>query len=533
MNKTKKRTVFTFIYAQLSVLILFAFVTSFTLVRLLDVRDNLSMLSEQAIPQLSYAASFNSKIQMLATQSSMLAGAQNEPARRLVMHKINILFDQLDDLSQNNVSKDPFVKKQVDIISNEINDLNALIKEQLSLQNTLTSNINKLTQAILNSVSGTVSNGIDAPLKRQLTDLLLTLLELEKESRLSSVRQLALDLKQIQIAITAQMLKTDDEPEAAFLPEIIEIEAIIEQKIELLLLNGRLRGRDSFVRSLISDLASNLEYHTELLSQDVLNASSEASKRIAKQTQLAIVFGVLATLITISILVFLYKRFVVRLLSLTRQIDAARHKGEGQISIDGSDEISHLATVFSQYVRKVNKQEKVLLELSYKDSLTGIPNRRAFEIRLFDALAQAKRSNLPLSIVMADVDFFKAFNDAYGHTEGDVCLKRVAKTLQQTMTRETDFCARYGGEEFICILTDTDLEGAKVIAEQIHTAIKSLKIPHSGSQINEFLTLSLGFATFTQLNSAQLSSKDIVNEADRALYAAKKNGRNQSYFLTV
>jgi diguanylate cyclase (GGDEF)-like protein len=135
-----------------------------------------------------------------------------------------------------------------------------------------------------------------------------------------------------------------------------------------------------------------------------------------------------------------------------------------------------------------------------------------------------------LSIIIADVDFFKAFNDRYGHTEGDSCLQQVARQLQKTVARNTDICARFGGEEFICILTDTDSEGAKRKAEQIHHAIHKLQIKHADSSVGDYLTLSLGVATFSFLSNTDWSSKTIIEEADRALYQAKNSGRNKSCF---
>jgi len=173
------------------------------------------------------------------------------------------------------------------------------------------------------------------------------------------------------------------------------------------------------------------------------------------------------------------------------------------------------------------------LNLSMTDPLTGIPNRRAFEIKLIDAVGQARRSRSSLTILLADVDFFKAYNDHYGHTEGDNCLKLVAKQLHATVVRNTDFCARYGGEEFICILPDTQPEGAKIKAEQIHTAIKQLDVVHAFSTVNEHLTLSLGVATFSFATVNDWSLSTIIEQADKALYEAKNSGRNKSCFSVL
>ena len=159
------------------------------------------------------------------------------------------------------------------------------------------------------------------------------------------------------------------------------------------------------------------------------------------------------------------------------------------------------------------------------DGLTGIANRRRFDEVLEAEYARLRRSGAPLSLIFLDVDKFKAFNDTYGHIEGDQCLREVAAILRKLLLRAPDFAARYGGEEFAMILPETDHTGAVTLAEKIRVEVADLAIPHRASQIENYLTVSLGVVT---LDCAKVASPvDALNMADRQLYLAKAAGRNR------
>ncbi|MBW2303985.1 MAG: PleD family two-component system response regulator [Deltaproteobacteria bacterium] len=172
------------------------------------------------------------------------------------------------------------------------------------------------------------------------------------------------------------------------------------------------------------------------------------------------------------------------------------------------------------------KRHRDLLEnLSTLDGLTGIPNRRRFDEFLEREWSRALREPELLSLVLMDIDFFKAFNDTYGHGAGDDCLRKVAKTLSVQAKRPMDFVARYGGEEFVCVLPGTDLDGAIQVAENMRRKIESLNIPHSRSAVADRVTISLGVAT--TIPSKRLRPQDLVEGADKALYKVKNGGRNR------
>ncbi len=167
----------------------------------------------------------------------------------------------------------------------------------------------------------------------------------------------------------------------------------------------------------------------------------------------------------------------------------------------------------------------LLKQQSSIDPLTDIANRRCFDETLLQEWQAMQRKKESLGIIMIDIDYFKSFNDYYGHAAGDACLKQVAVTMKTIIARPYDLLARYGGEEFVCILPNTSKEGTYHVAEKLCKAIEKLAVPHSQSQISDVVTISLGCATMLSIDE-QLSS-DFMIIVDDALYQAKKEGRNR------
>lgn len=170
-------------------------------------------------------------------------------------------------------------------------------------------------------------------------------------------------------------------------------------------------------------------------------------------------------------------------------------------------------------------QGDYLKQLASLDGLTGIANRRAFDQRLAEAWGHASREGETLSLMMIDIDYFKRFNDHFGHLEGDQCLRRVAAVLADAVKRPYDTVARFGGEEFACILPDTDAQGALKLAQQIQHSISQLAIAHPASKVSDDLTLSIGIASLKPKIGRH--ETELIGLADTALYQAKSDGRNQ------
>lgn len=170
------------------------------------------------------------------------------------------------------------------------------------------------------------------------------------------------------------------------------------------------------------------------------------------------------------------------------------------------------------------RQRKLLEKLAGYDGLTEIANRRNFDEALKREWLHSNRTKTPLSLAMIDIDFFKPFNDNYGHAEGDSALKLTAKSIAATIQRPTDLAARYGGEEFVLLLPNTPLKGAEIIAQQACTAIETLAIPHAFSTAANHITISIGGSTMI---ATEQSSETLIKAADSFLYKAKKAGRNR------
>ncbi|GAC1406444.1 MAG: hypothetical protein NVSMB64_12110 [Candidatus Velthaea sp.] len=176
------------------------------------------------------------------------------------------------------------------------------------------------------------------------------------------------------------------------------------------------------------------------------------------------------------------------------------------------------------YYENTLRSSERFAALAYTDGLTAIANRRQFDDTLAREWSRGVRERSPITLLLIDIDYFKLFNDSYGHHAGDVCLQQIARALADGVKRPTDLCARYGGEEFVALLPATELEGGTILGEELREAIAALRIPHSGSTLGR-VSLSVGVASY--IPTTNTIPSDLVRAADRALYAAKIAGRNR------
>ncbi len=198
--------------------------------------------------------------------------------------------------------------------------------------------------------------------------------------------------------------------------------------------------------------------------------------------------------------------------------ESDRINGFSGFSIDISDTVRA-----EQELKNANERLKML---SVIDGLTQIPNRRRFDEYLDMEWKRHYREKTLISVILCDIDFFKLYNDNYGHQAGDDCLQKVAKAINDCAHRSTDLVARYGGEEFVLILPSTDAKGAMVLSEKVRNCVMNLELDHEKSTVNDYVTLSLGVATM--IPGTGNSAEALVALADEGLYEAKENGRNQS-----
>ncbi|HAC62830.1 MAG TPA: diguanylate cyclase response regulator [Cyanothece sp. UBA12306] len=182
------------------------------------------------------------------------------------------------------------------------------------------------------------------------------------------------------------------------------------------------------------------------------------------------------------------------------------------------------AKIIAQRTAELEKANQELQRLAILDGLTQIPNRRRFDEYIRQEWLRLSRERNNLSLILADVDFFKQYNDEYLHQAGDNCLIAIAKTIQRTLKRPADLVARYGGEEFAIILPNTCPEGSLIIAKRIREEIAKLKIPHSRSSVSEYVSLSMGISSIIPFKGG--THLTLINLADKALYKAKNLGRD-------
>lgn len=187
-----------------------------------------------------------------------------------------------------------------------------------------------------------------------------------------------------------------------------------------------------------------------------------------------------------------------------------------------------LARVKSQL--RIKRLTDELRNATMQDPLTHIANRRRFDVRLSREWLRCARSGDPMSVLMLDVDYFKRFNDTYGHPAGDLCLQEVAKVLQDCCRRPADVVARYGGEEFAVLLPGVGLEGAQHVALRVLKGLSDLALPHTGSYVSTHVTASLGLGYLETILPTH-NKRDLLSAADKALYAAKGAGRAQAWAL--
>lgn len=242
--------------------------------------------------------------------------------------------------------------------------------------------------------------------------------------------------------------------------------------------------------------------------------------------QMAVQLAAIALVICVLLWVLVHYGFVVPLKKMQGSIRTIHESRQWENSVDDArtDEIGTLAHEVNGLLGVIRTQVEALSELSMTDALTGLANRRRFDQRLEEEIQRVRRKAQPLSLLVIDIDFFKQFNDCYGHPAGDLALKQVAQ-LMHDMTRQSDLPARIGGEEFAVVLFDTNADAAMLFAQKMVHTIRNAQIAHSQSTVSSVLTISIGVAQFRPVLG---SLEEFVKHADLALYAAKSEGRNRT-----
>ena len=262
-----------------------------------------------------------------------------------------------------------------------------------------------------------------------------------------------------------------------------------------------------------------------LLTLDISRDLHEQGQKLYQDVRRQFVWIALGTAILLGFSVhFLVVR---RVRVLTNQLVAVAKDAtwETRIKVKGSDELGILSASVNTLLGLIEYQVDELKFLTLTDTLTGLPNRREFDARVAAEFARKQRYKQPLALLMLDVDYFKRYNDRYGHPAGDEVLQALARVLTSVVSRSSDLAARIGGEEFAVLLPDTGIDGALALAERIRLALKERNLPHADSSVAPYLTVSIGVAI------AGTETLDaFISRADRALYQAKNAGRDRAVF---
>lgn len=264
------------------------------------------------------------------------------------------------------------------------------------------------------------------------------------------------------------------------------------------------------------------ERHLADLQLDWPRVAMAAARQELAQTAWLVLLLIVGTGVTAILVV---DRLVVRRLARMRDelgSIVAAGKWNGGIQASGRDEITALAAFINHIIGVVRQQVADLAYLASTDTLTGLGNRRCFDERLAKVVARFERTGQASALVLIDVDFFKLYNDLYGHPAGDHALRLVAQSLRELARRQGDLAARVGGEEFALLLEDADLDIATALAEAARGAIRGASVPHAGSTVASVLTLSCGVAEVR----ASDTPSTFYMRADQALYQAKQSGRD-------
>jgi len=305
---------------------------------------------------------------------------------------------------------------------------------------------------------------------------------------------------------------------------LIGDDGLLSLRVQQLKILGRTRGRADFVRNLVIDYARLAEYESFRYNTSVIDNTANFALTVEKHIRGLGVAAVFTIFVLIMIIFFIQRRLIKRLVLLNEKVINRLAGVENDLRVGGNDEITDIARSFDQFAKTIEIQKKELVIKTLTDGLTNIANRRGLDREFKHLLLTAQRHKWPITILMMDVDNFKAYNDFYGHVAGDDCLQKIAAVLESTLRRPEDFVARYGGEEFVCLLPNTPLEGANSVAQSIIDAIEEANIPHQKSDVAPFVTLSLGISVY--VSDKNETSDSLLKLADKALYRAKNNGKN-------
>jgi diguanylate cyclase (GGDEF)-like protein len=510
------------------ILFIFILLTYFTFTRLLSFESTLKDISDKSLPNLIRISQLYSQAARLLESTELLSKSASGASKRLAQKRLSTNIINIRKAA-NNAFVNVFLDTQLDTIAIELDEFSALIEdsvqtlENIELLRAQMYNINVQAVNIKKQSSSVWVLGFS----QVITDVSKAL----NEKKLQRVRFLFNQLEKQLNKLSTISGEGQDKAVRRQLTNQFKILLFDENGMELLKvkslrLEGRAIGRENFVHNLIEDYIAQLSLLTNETEQNITLKVATSVVDMKEQTQL-IRLILIGGVVFLLIIVVLFQQRILKRISIFKQIVLNEtQEFDYQTMLNGNDEITDLAEAFNEFTHTIDIQKQKLEQLSMLDGLTGIANRRALDIRLKHDIEISTRQKSSVAILLMDIDCFKQYNDNYGHSAGDQCLKDVAKIIGDSLHRDSDFVARYGGEEFVCVLPETNSEGAQMIATHLLEQFKHAALPHKSSNVADYVTVSIGITTSQP--TALLTPEAIIRQADTALYIAKKAGKNSS-----
>lgn len=525
--------------AVVCVLGLFILVTLLAYFKFFDFRSKLSNITEKSLPSMALSSQVFNNVNSLTYLAEGLSRSSSEAMRRIAVSKIDKQLNQLNVLANSDLS-DPFLLVQLGALQLELEELDQLVQERLKvalqLNDRRSQMYNLYDRVVVNSQidMGKIDQFNSYAWVLIVSDIIASTGEILSQNRLHSIRlmseriELKLQSLEQEILGLAGSQRQKAQQLSGQLQELLLSEqGLISLRVKQLRITGRVTGRGNFVRNLILDYAGIAGFQSYEVSNSVIAESEAANAQVNQQIKIIGFVSIIAAFCLMAVVYFVQTRVITRLNNLNRRVKGRLKGKELDVIVGGNDEISDIDQTFELFAKTIEDQNKILYDLSLSDGLTGIANRRALDDRLLHETKVALRNKWPVSVLLIDVDYFKPFNDKYGHYNGDMCLKQIARVLGEKLARDTDFIARYGGEEFACVLPDTQQSGAENVASVFLKAIADESIQHEYSSAAPYVTISIGIATFYYNSTNAIGPLQLLKQADKALYQAKARGRNR------
>jgi diguanylate cyclase (GGDEF)-like protein len=508
------------------ILFIFILLSYFTFTRLLSFESTLTDISDKSLPNLIQISQLYSQAARLLESTELLSKSASGASKRLAQKHLSTNIINIRKAAKNAFANE-FLDTQLDTIVIELDEFSTLIEYRLQILahiellraqmyelNVQAVNIKKQTSsAWVLGFSQIIMNVSRALNEKKMQRVRFLFNQLEKQlDKLSTISGEGQD-KAIRRQLTQQfktLLFDDDGMELL--------------KIKSLRFEGRAIGRENFVHNLIEDYVAQLSLLTNETEQSITLQVAASVVDMKKQTQL-IRLILIGGVVFLLVIVVLFQQRILKRISIFKQIVRNEtQRFDYHTILNGNDEITDLAEAFHEFTHIIDIQKQKLEQLSMSDELTGIANRRALDIRLKHDIDISTRKKSSIAILLMDIDCFKQYNDNYGHSAGDQCLKDISKIIRDSLQRNSDFVARYGGEEFVCVLPDTDSKGAQEIAMHLIAQFKHVALLHEYSNVADYVTMSIGIST-SQPGDI-LTPEIIFKQADSALYVSKQTGKN-------